>query len=166
MARLGARPGDWKTNPMPELVARLAYKRSFSAEEFALLQRGLMPEQMEDKWFIVWQDDALWCHRSWTGLCVYCLRFVADEGRYVVIEALVNRDPEAVQHERRARSGDAGLSADDLPRVRGAGPVSVRRYRYVGPAEIRDRGRGEPGAVIRGRAEDLDAWLTGASRRG
>lgn len=78
---------------MPELVGRLAYKRSFSAEEFARLQRGLLPEQMEDKWFIVWQDDALWCHRSWTGLCVYCLRFAEDDGRHVVSEALVNRDP-------------------------------------------------------------------------
>jgi len=36
--------------------------------------------------------------------------------------------------------------------------VSVRRYRYVGPARIRDRERGEPGAVIRGR-EDLAVWL-------
>lgn len=78
---------------MPEQTARLAFKRGFSAEEFALLQRGLVPEQMEDKWFIVWHDDALWCHRSWSGLCVYRLRFVADEGRYVVIEALANRDP-------------------------------------------------------------------------
>lgn len=34
----------------------------------------------------------------------------------------------------------------------------MRRHRYVGPAEIRDRERGEPGAVMLGRAE-LDAWL-------
>lgn len=36
--------------------------------------------------------------------------------------------------------------------------MSVRRYRYIGPAGIRERERGEPGAVIRGRAA-LAAWL-------
>lgn len=71
----------------------MPYKRGFSAQEFARLQRGLMPEAMEDKWFIVWQDDALYCHRSWTGLCVFRLRFDRDGERYAVCEALVNRDP-------------------------------------------------------------------------
>ena len=34
----------------------------------------------------------------------------------------------------------------------------MRRHRYVGPAEIRERERGEVGAAIRGRAE-VEAWL-------
>lgn len=96
MARIGAKPGDWKTTPLPATVAVLPYKRTLSAAEFALLQRGLIPEQMEDKWFVVWHDDALWLHRSWTGLCIYRLRFAADAdaARVRVVEALVNRDPQ------------------------------------------------------------------------
>jgi hypothetical protein len=95
MARLDAKPGDWQTRPMPATVAALPFARSFAAEELALLRRGLVPEAMEDKWFVVWHDDALWLHRSWTGLCVYRLRFAPDAGgRVRVVEALVNRDPQ------------------------------------------------------------------------
>ena len=93
MARTGARPGDWKAEPLPEKVGALAFKRSFSAAEFMRLQRGVVPEQMEDKWFVVWHDDALWMHRSWTGICVYRLRFAVDRDRVAVIETLVNRQP-------------------------------------------------------------------------
>ena len=93
MARVGARPEDWKTQPMPARTARLAFTREFSPADFARLQRGLVPESMDDKWFIVWQDGALWCHRSWTGLCVYCLRFAPAGEGVAVSEALVNREP-------------------------------------------------------------------------
>lgn len=94
MARTGARPGDWKTTPLPALTARLACTRSFSADELRRLKDGLLPEEMEDRWFAVWQDDALWLHRSWTGLCIYRLRFTAVGDRFTVAEALVNRDPQ------------------------------------------------------------------------
>jgi len=32
---------------------------------------GLVPEEIEDKWFIYWEDDTLFFHRSWTGNCIY-----------------------------------------------------------------------------------------------
>jgi len=45
---------------------------------------------MEDKWFIFFEEDTLFCHRSWTGLCVYEVYF---EGS-TATNAVVNRDPE------------------------------------------------------------------------
>lgn len=93
MARTGARPGDWQATPLPVQVSALAFTRSFSAADFRRLQQGVVPEAMEDRWFIVWHDDALWVHRSWTGLCMYRLRFAAAGERFVVTEALANRDP-------------------------------------------------------------------------
>lgn len=93
MARLGARPGDWKVQPFPEHTAQLPLKRDLTPQQFAILQHGLLPEQMEDKWYVVWHDDALWMHRSWTGICVYRLRFAVDRDRVAVIETLVNRQP-------------------------------------------------------------------------
>jgi 8-oxo-dGTP diphosphatase len=93
MARTGARPGDWKAEPLPERVGALAFKRSFSAAEFMRLQRGVVPEQMEDKWFVVWHDDALWLHRSWTALCIYVIRFAADGDHFVITGVTVNREP-------------------------------------------------------------------------
>jgi hypothetical protein len=49
---------------------------------------------MEDKWFIYWKDDTLFFHRSWTGLCLYVVRFATERDRCRMIEADVNRDPE------------------------------------------------------------------------
>jgi len=41
---------------------------------------GLKPEQMEDKWFVYWEDQTLFLHRSWTGHCIYAARFEPQEG--------------------------------------------------------------------------------------
>ena len=57
------------------------------------IRTGLVPEQMEDKWFIFWAHDTLHFHRSWTGHCIYVARFVKDGDVCVMIEVDVNRDP-------------------------------------------------------------------------
>ncbi len=93
MARIGARPGDWKSLPLPEIAARISYARSFTADEMARLKAGLLPEEMEDKWYVVWHDEALWLHRSWTGTCIYRVRFAAKGEGFAVSEVLANRDP-------------------------------------------------------------------------
>jgi len=41
------------------------------------------------------EDDTLFLHRSWTGSCLYTVRFeVRPDGSARIVEALVNRDPE------------------------------------------------------------------------
>ena len=70
------------------------------------IRRGLMPEQMEDKWFIFWEDDTLFFHRSWTGFCIYVVHFACDEDPCRMINAEVNRDPAqytGVSDERDAK---------------------------------------------------------------
>jgi len=82
---------SWKTvKPLPEKRAKLAYSRTFDAAEHARIVRGLVPEQMEDKWFVFWEEPWLWFHRSWTGIAIYGVRL---EGT-TVKEAWVNRAPE------------------------------------------------------------------------
>lgn len=103
MARTGARPGDWKTTPLPALREVLDLRRTFTADEARRLREGLVPEAMEDKWFIVWEDEALWFYRSWTGLCVFRVGLVADGDGVAIGEVLVNRDP---QHYRGQTPGD------------------------------------------------------------
>lgn len=49
---------------------------------------------MEDKWFVYWTDDALYFHRSWTGICVYLVRFARDGDVWKMVTAEVNRNPE------------------------------------------------------------------------
>ena len=51
---------------MPSSIGQLVFTRSFTAEEYTCLSRGLIPEVMEDKWFIFMEADRLYFHRSWT----------------------------------------------------------------------------------------------------
>ncbi len=86
---------SWKSvKPMPEKRARLDYERTFSSAEHARVVRGLVPEQMEDKWFVFYEAPWLWFHRSWTGIAIYGVRLRLEAEGSVVEEAWVNRAPE------------------------------------------------------------------------
>src|SRR5665647_433355 len=82
------------TKALPSKCTTIDLNRRFSAIEMRKMRRGLLPEQMEDKWFIFWERDALYFHRSWTGHRIYVVRFVNEGDSCVRIEADVNRDPE------------------------------------------------------------------------
>ncbi|KAA0217274.1 MAG: hypothetical protein DYG94_01435 [Leptolyngbya sp. PLA3] len=79
---------------MPDACVRLSVHRPFQSEDMMRMRQGLIPRQMEDKWFIYWEDDALCFHRSWTGICIFVLRFQQVEGVWSAVECTVNRDPE------------------------------------------------------------------------
>lgn len=55
---------------------------TLTTKEYARLSLGLIPEEMEDKWFIYLEDNKLYCHRSWTGLCAYIVEFAPCEEGY------------------------------------------------------------------------------------
>lgn len=67
-------------------------ERAFTDHEYERILLGVVPEQMEDKWFIFVEDDTLYAHRSWTGYCIYRLSLLKAETGYVAGEAFVNRD--------------------------------------------------------------------------
>ena len=89
-----AKPSDWKTKELPLKRTTIHLDRTFSSQEMQHIHRGVIPEQMEDKWFIFWKDDSLFFHRSWTGYCIYVVRFTTKADNFMMIEADVNRDPE------------------------------------------------------------------------
>ena len=84
---------DWKTEPLPPKHTTIALNRRFSPTDIHKTRMGLVPEQMEDKWLIFWEHNVLYFHRSWTGYCLYTVRFINDGDSHVMIEADVNRDP-------------------------------------------------------------------------
>lgn len=84
-----AKADDWKTEPLPQQTTTLSVNRVYSAEAIGKIQRGFIPEEMEDKWFIYWQDDRLIFHRSWTGYCIYQLQFQGNRATSLT----VNREP-------------------------------------------------------------------------
>jgi hypothetical protein len=85
---------DWKTNSLPIKKITIQLNKTFTSEEIDIIQKGLIPQEMEDKWFIYWEDDTLFFHRSWTGNCMYIVHFLFEKDSYIVISADVNRDPD------------------------------------------------------------------------
>ncbi len=89
-----ARKSDWQTHDMPERHSTITLTRRFEPHEMELIQFGLIPEDMGDKWFVYWQEDTLYLHRSWTGFCIYVVRFTRESERFQMTEADLNRDAE------------------------------------------------------------------------
>jgi hypothetical protein len=89
-----SKPSDWKTIALPAKRTTISLDRAFTSHEMELIRKGLIPQQMEDKWFIYWTDDSLCFHRGWTGACIYVVHFVNEDDAWRMVEADVNRDPE------------------------------------------------------------------------
>jgi 8-oxo-dGTP pyrophosphatase MutT (NUDIX family) len=68
-----ARREDWKFKPMPARRASLPYQRVFTPLEMKQVVRGFLPVSQEQKWCIVFQNNTLHVHRSWTGIEVFRL---------------------------------------------------------------------------------------------
>ena len=88
-----AKREDWAIQPMPAISASISVEKFYSQNEFDQLSAGVIPETMEDKWFVFYESPWLYLHRSWTGLFVFKVRFEPMAGGMAIAEALVNRDP-------------------------------------------------------------------------
>jgi len=148
-----ATSASWKIKPLPEKRAPLRYERRFSAAEHARLVRGLVPVEMEDKWFIYLEDGLLRLHRSWTGACIYGVRLAMEgdgEGS-VVEEAWVSRATD--DYTRTDDAYDARLLSFLIERlllgnsqvpfpvpdaIEGGDKASLYRHHVVGHARASD----------------------------
>ena len=81
---------NWKALDMPQQRVEFILHRHFSEDEMNALRRGNIPQEMEDKWFWYVEGDILYAHRSWTGNCIFIIRFKEDDDHIVT----VNRDTE------------------------------------------------------------------------
>jgi ADP-ribosyl-[dinitrogen reductase] hydrolase len=94
---------DWKTEPMPNEIDNLHFHRIFSSEEFERVRLGLIPREMEDKWFIYYENHILNIHRSWTGFHIYKIIIQPQEDNtYVVTQTIVNRNKAQYNHQNNA----------------------------------------------------------------
>jgi len=89
-----AKREDWKTLEPPPQREDLGYSAVFSLSDVEKITNGLIPIEMEDKWFIFFSDSWLYFHRSWTGALIYALKFDFHPDGVRVIDSWVNRDPE------------------------------------------------------------------------
>ena len=93
-----ATAADWKNEPLPERHVRLALDFTLDATESACVRKGLIPLEMEDKWFLYFAGGTLYLHRSWTGFCIAQVQFIADGDQLRAISAEVNREPQQYTH--------------------------------------------------------------------
>ena len=89
-----ATKASWQTFELPEAREPLGYEQVFDHVEADRLHDGLIPKQMEDKWFVYFEDNWLYLHRSWTGILIYWLRLDNCPDGVRVVESWVNRDTE------------------------------------------------------------------------
>ena len=93
-----ARKDSWKRQEFIE-GRPVPYRADFSPAELERLRDGLIPEDMDDKWFIYYEEPHLFLHRSWTGEPVYRVTLAVNEKGASVAEALcvpgaIEADPE------------------------------------------------------------------------
>ena len=93
--------------PMPKEHISLRVKKTYSIGELKKIRLGVIPQQMEDKWFIYFEDNKLYCHRSWTGFCIYIAEFSVNKTDCSINNIIVNRDRE--QYSESDNSYDCKL---------------------------------------------------------
>jgi hypothetical protein len=64
----------------------------FTADEFARLINGHLPQGAHDDWFMFWEPPWLYIHQSTNGYCVFQVRVVPEGEHFRVAEIMVNRN--------------------------------------------------------------------------
>jgi hypothetical protein len=86
----GARRKQWKALPYEGAFRSVDCAEVFATADCERLRQGLLPEVMEDKWFVFFEDPYLYFHRSWTGELAYRLRLDVDGEGGRIGEALAS----------------------------------------------------------------------------
>ena len=97
--RRTARRSDWTNKPMSDQRTRIPVDLRYGPGEMDLIRFGFIPDVMEDKWFIFFENQMLHLHRSWTGYEVLRAHFLSLGDEYVVREIVACRDPELYKNE-------------------------------------------------------------------
>lgn len=108
MKRIIATKHSWINTPMPLKRESLKMALSLSFLEFERIKVGFIPQRMEDRWFIFFEEGWLYFHRSWTGFCNYQLRFEPKEHGFLLVESWINRD------ENQFRGGDLEAEQENV----------------------------------------------------
>lgn len=85
---------------MPEIRAELSFSDSYISADFERIKCGLIPEAMEDKWFVFFEEPWLYFHRSWTGAGIYGVKFQSSTDGATVVGSWVNRNAQQYKETR------------------------------------------------------------------
>lgn len=88
----------WKHEPIDN-TKRIYISLHFTEKQFSKLTKGLIPQQMEDKWFVFYENDWLYFHRSWTGYGLYKAQLIKEKFGYSIKEFWAERNQEKYKNE-------------------------------------------------------------------
>jgi hypothetical protein len=83
---------SWHIKPLPQKHAIISISVYFSIADAVFIKNGCIPVDMDDHWFIYFEDDFLYFHRSSTGFCIYATKIDEKSNNFHLIEAWVNQD--------------------------------------------------------------------------
>ena len=83
-----AQAADWNIKPIPKDMYSINCNLQFTDKQLDMIKRGVRPEEMEEKWFIYYDNSNLYIYRSWTGICVFIVKFSSK----IASEIMVNPD--------------------------------------------------------------------------
>src|ERR1700756_5303385 len=85
---------SWKTLPHPDKHERLVVPETFFGAAGDRMRGGHVPVDMDDRWFIYFEDGWLHFHHSWTGAHLFALRLDGCPAGVRVVDAWASRDPD------------------------------------------------------------------------
>lgn len=88
----------WQNQPIDN-PKRIAIDLHLTDKQFSKLTNGLIPQQMEDKWFIYYENEWLYFHRSWTGNGMYKAKLNKETDGYSITEFWTERNQEKYKNE-------------------------------------------------------------------
>lgn len=97
---------SWKTLPAPAMRERLEVPEIFSDLAGERMIEGHVPNDMDDRWFIYFENGWLHFHRSWTGALVFALRLDGCAAGVRIVEGWASRESEqyrsqGIEHDRK-----------------------------------------------------------------
>lgn len=87
-----ATQSSWKNLTWPDQREHFELPLHFTDCEAETLRLGFIPRDMDDRWFIFFEDGWLYFHRSWTGDCIYGVRLDGTPSGVRVVDAWASRD--------------------------------------------------------------------------
>jgi hypothetical protein len=146
---------------MPPQAAVISLDIILDRKQAARVRQGYIPAIMEEKWFAYFEDNVLYQHRSWTGICIDQIHFVSEGAGLRATHARVNRDPRQYGETDDAadvhRITEMVLSLANLPP--GAKSTAVDPFVEVMTAALRPNYLGSPEVIHRLVKEYVDVLV-------
>ncbi|QGZ93363.1 hypothetical protein [Terricaulis silvestris] len=95
---------SWKKLPLPAEREHFKLSLLFTDADGDQMRRGFIPESMDDKWFIFFENGWLYFHRSWTGACIFGARLDVSPAGVRVVDVWASRD--------KSQYNSAGIESD------------------------------------------------------